>query len=65
MKSTITLTYHKLYDKYLYSHHLERSGDDEHIEPETIASEVLEQIENIMQQEKLSGKITITIGVGE
>jgi len=64
MKSTVTLTYYKVYDKFLYRHRLERENEDEQIDPQTIASEVQEQIEQIMDQERVSGKITITIEVG-
>ena len=65
MKSSVTLTYYKEYKKYLDRYHLEREQSDEEISPETVGSEVAEQIENFMRQDGLAGKITITIEIGE
>ena len=65
MKSLVTLTYYKEYKKYLDCYRLEREQSNEEITPETVGSEVAEQIENFMRQDGLDGKITITIEIGE
>ena len=65
MKSSVTLIYYKEYKKYLDRYRLERERSDEEVTPETVGSEVAEQIENFMRQDGFAGKITITIEIGE
>jgi hypothetical protein len=59
------MKYFKSRDEYAFGgYHLERESGSAHIEPETIALEVQEQLEALLEQGSF-GDITITIEIGK
>jgi len=66
MKTTSTITYYIVYNRFTYTNHLERAQGNEELDAQEVGAEIADQLQDIMSLHRVdSGEITVTIEIGK